>query len=358
MQTVKNVVAELQKNMGKTVISEGVDWEEAPRLPTGVFPFDLATGGGFPRGRLSVVYGPESSMKTTLALLAIAHSQRTEPDKKCIFVDVESAYDPSWGEKLGVDNKKMIYVRPDYAEQAVDIIEALLYAEDAAVLVVDSLAALITQNEIKNSAETAVVGGSGLVIGKFYRKSTLALNKARGIGRYPALIAINQIRMKIGVMYGNPETMPGGNAVKFASSLTVRIYGKDEMDKKVSSALPAWKHIKGVIKKFKVPVLATNFEVKVATMPNPIVNLKVGQVYDWNTVYNYMKDVGMLVKQDKKGWLLMGNPYNTVDEIKDRYFKEVEFAATLKGLLIEEVKSKGAITPEGEEDAGPDPEAE
>ena len=232
MSKVKDIVKGINDEYGTSVAGEGVNWAEADRIPTGWFPFDLATGGGFPMGGVSIVYGPESSLKSTLALRAIAQCQILKPHLKCAFLDLEGAYEPSWGKTLGVDNSKLVYALPDYAEQVVDITIALLEAEDIGIVVIDSLAAMAPENEVVSSAEKASVGGSGLIISKFCRKLTTAINQAKRQGRYPLVIAINQIRHKIGVMYGNPETMPGGFAFKFASKMTVRLYGKDVEDKK------------------------------------------------------------------------------------------------------------------------------
>ncbi len=315
MSDSKQVLKDIQKNYGAGVAVEGVELVDEERLPTGVFAFDLATCGGFPKGRISIVYGPESSLKTTIVLRAIANAQMMEPDKKCVFIDVEVSYNPEWGASLGIDNEKLVYVLPDYAEQAVDIAEAFLYADDVSVVAIDSLAALITTQEIDSSAEKSNVGGSGLVVGKLYRKTTLAMNKAKKQGRQPIFIAINQIRFKIGVMFGNPEVMPGGVSFLFASSLTVRMYGKDEVDKKVNSVLPAWKACSGIVKKWKVPICSRTFGFKLATLPNPTKKLNVGDTHDWPTVLSYLQDNELLMKI-KGGWALEGEEFKTQDDVR------------------------------------------
>lgn len=338
-QSTKDVLKHINKTYGDNVASEGVELIDERRLPTGVFPFDMATGGGFPEGRVSLVYGPESSLKTTIVLLAIAHNQKFHPERTNVFIDVECSYNPEWGAALGVDNEKLIYSRPDYAEQVVDIAEAFLYAEDIGIVAVDSLGALITANEVDSSAEKAVVGGAGLVVGRLYRKVTLALGRGVKEGRMPTFIAINQIRFKIGVMYGDPETMPGGVAFKFASSLTVRMYGKDELDKKVNAVLPAWKYCSGIIKKWKVPVVARSFEFKLATMPMPMYNLDIGQTDDWNTILAYLKEYGM-VYGNGKNWVLHDKEYGTLKEIRALISANPEYGNAVRQELIEKAQEE------------------
>ncbi len=342
MATTKSILKSIQDDYGEAVASEGVELVDETRIATGVFPFDLATGGGFPEGRISVVYGPESSLKTTIVLKAIANMQLLHPEKTCVFIDVEVAYNPEWGAKLGVDNDKLYYVIPDYAEQAVDIAEAFMYADDVGIVAIDSLAALITANEVDSSAEKAVVGGSGLVVGKLYRKVTLALGKAMKEGRKPTFIAINQIRYKIGVMFGDPEVMPGGVAFKFASSLTVRMYGKDELDKKISAVLPAWKLCTGIIKKYRVPIVARTFKFKLATMANPSKGLIVGMVSDWNTLFKYLKEFDMLVKI-KNGYTLSGTTFKTQVECKEAMLENPEWGGAIRAEVIKLAIEKGHI---------------
>ena len=153
------------------------------------------------------------------------------------------------------------------------MVEAFLYAKDVFCVGLDSVAALSTQNEIDSSAEKASVGGASNVIGKMFRKTTVSFNKMRNQGLMPpAFIGINQIRNKIGVMFGDPETMPGGQTMKFLSSLTVRLYGKNKIEKTISSELPAFKETTAVIKKAKVGVTKYNFEYDLCMLPHNGIN--------------------------------------------------------------------------------------
>lgn len=230
--TADELIKKLQKEYGEKVVGRGLEPEDKGRLATGITAFDLSSGGGIPYGLVSLVYGAESSGKTNFALRCLARFQEKHPDQTAVFIDVENRIDSSWAQKLGVDTKRWVLVRPDFAEQAVDLIEGLLLTSDVGFLVLDSIAAMISAAEVKRSAEVANVGGSGLVVGKLVRKTTMALNQAYKDDRYPIVMWINQTRMKVGLVFGDPTTQPGGAAIRFQSSMTVRMWGKNIVDRK------------------------------------------------------------------------------------------------------------------------------
>lgn len=343
MTSTAEILKKMKKEYGDSVATMGSDsFVDTPRLPTGIFPFDLASGGGFPMGRVSVVYGPESSNKTNVVLKAIGQGQLLYPDKQAVFVDAEGSYDPKWARMLGVDTDKLIVIHPEYAEQAVDMIEAFLYASDVFVVALDSIAALSTQNEIESSAEKASVGGASLVVGKLFKKATVSFNRMRNQGHMPpAFIGINQIRTKIGVMYGDPETMPGGNAIKFASSFTVRLYGKNILDKKINPVMPSFKETNIIIKKWKMPILAINAQFSMQMLEAN--GRYPGHVEDWNTIANYLKELDYLGKAEKGGWNLFGETYKTLEECKQALYANPETLAEAKAQIIQEMLSKGGI---------------
>lgn len=340
MTTSADLVAKLKKEMGANIAKMGNEqYVDTPRLPTGIFPLDLASGGGFPMGRVSLVYGPESSNKTNVCLKAIAQGQIIYPDKKAVFVDAEGSYDPVWASIMGVDTSRLIVMQPEYAEQAVDIVEAFLYAEDVFVVVLDSIAALCTQNEVESSAEKVIVGGASNAVGKMFRKATISFNRMRNQGKMPpAFIGINQIRFKIGVMFGNPETMPGGNAPKYASSFTLRVYGKNEMDKKIHPVMPAWKHVTFAIQKWKMPVLATTGEFKMLMQEG--IGQKPGWVNDWNTLYKYLQELDYISKS-KQGYELFGETYPTLTAAHDYLYADPELLQNAKSQVIAELLDAG-----------------
>jgi recombination protein RecA len=186
-------------------------------IPTGAISFDAALGvGGFPRGRVVEIFGPESSGKTTIALQVIAEAQKT--GGMAAFVDAEHALDPAYAKKLGVDVDNLLVSQPDYGEQALEIAEALVRSGALDVLVVDSVAALVPKAELDGEMGDSHMGLQARLMSQALRKLTGIVSKSR-----TCLIFINQIREKIGVMFGNPETTTGGRALKFYSSMRIDI---------------------------------------------------------------------------------------------------------------------------------------
>ena len=185
-------------------------------LPSGALSLDLALGGRYPKGRIIEVYGPESSGKTTLTLHAIAEIQRQ--GGTAAFVDAEHALDPSYARKLGVDTDNLLVSQPDNGEQALEITETLVRSNAVDLIIVDSVAALVPQAEIDGDMGDSHMGLQARLMSQALRKLTGIINKSKA-----TVIFINQIRMKIGVMFGNPETTTGGNALKFYASVRMDI---------------------------------------------------------------------------------------------------------------------------------------
>jgi recombination protein RecA len=192
-------------------------------ISTGSLSLDIALGaGGFPRGRIVEIYGPESSGKTSLALSAIASVQKG--GGLGALVDAEHAFDPSYAAKLGVDLDSLLIAQPDTGEQALEIVETLVRSNAVDVIVVDSVAALVPRAEIEGEMGDAMVGVQARLMSQALRKLTGAVSKSK-----TCLIFINQIRMKIGVMFGNPETTSGGNALKFYASVRLDIRRSEQI---------------------------------------------------------------------------------------------------------------------------------
>src|SRR3954451_9946572 len=190
---------------------------EVETISTGSLGVDIALGaGGLPRGRVIEIYGPESSGKTTLALHAIAEAQRG--GGTAAFVDAEHALDPAYAKKLGVDIDELIVSQPDTGEQALEIVDTLVRSNAVDVLVVDSVAALVPRAEIEGEMGDSHVGLQARLMSQALRKLTGSISRSRCM-----VIFINQVRMKIGVMYGNPETTSGGNALKYYASVRLDI---------------------------------------------------------------------------------------------------------------------------------------
>jgi len=212
--------AQIEKQFGKgSIMRLGSKEAIVPIsvISTGAISFDAALGvGGFPRGRVIEVFGPESSGKTTITLQVIAEAQKT--GGMAAFVDAEHALDPAYAKKLGVDVDNLLVSQPDYGEQALEITEALVRSNAIDVLVVDSVAALVLKNELNGEMGESHMGLQARLMSQALRKLTGTVSKSR-----TCLIFINQIREKIGVMFGNPETTTGGRALKFYSSVRIDI---------------------------------------------------------------------------------------------------------------------------------------
>ncbi len=218
-KAVEAAIAQIEKNYGKGSImalgSQPV--EEIPVIPSGCIQLDMALGvGGFPRGRIIEIYGPESSGKTTLTLHAIAEAQKL--GGVAAFIDAEHAFDAVYARKLGVDIESLLVSQPDTGEQALDIAETLVRSGAIDIIVIDSVAALVPQAEINGEMGDNHVGLQARLMSQALRKLTGILSKSN-----TCMLFINQLRMKIGVMFGNPETTTGGNALKFYATQRIDI---------------------------------------------------------------------------------------------------------------------------------------
>jgi len=213
-------VSQIEKQFGKGAImklGEEALVRDIPVISTGSLALDIALGvGGLPRGRVVEIYGPESSGKTTLALQVIAEAQKE--GGVCAFIDAEHALDVGYARKLGVKTEDLLISQPDYGEQALEIAETLVRSGAIDVLVIDSVAALVPRAEIEGEMGEPQMGLQARLMSQALRKLTATISRSRTI-----VIFINQIRMKIGVMFGNPETTTGGNALKFYASCRLDI---------------------------------------------------------------------------------------------------------------------------------------
>lgn len=217
-QALDLAIAQISKQFGDgSIMKLGENHKvDVELLPSGCLSLDIALGGGYPKGRIIEIYGPESSGKTTLTLHAIAEIQKQ--GGTAAFIDAEHALDPAYARKLGVDTENLLVAQPDNGEQALEITETLVRSNAVDLIVVDSVAALVPQAEIDGDMGDAHMGLQARLMSQALRKLTGIINKSKA-----TVIFINQIRMKIGVMFGNPETTTGGNALKFYASVRADI---------------------------------------------------------------------------------------------------------------------------------------
>jgi recombination protein RecA len=255
-KALEAALEQVDKQFGKgTIMRLGqVEKVEVGAIPTGSLSLDLAIGvGGVPRGRIVEIFGPESSGKTTLALSIAARAQKE--GGVVAFVDAEHALDPSWAEKIGVHLDNLLVSQPSHGEQALDIVDLLVRSNAVDCVVVDSVAALVPKAELDGDMDDTSVGVQARMMSKAMRKLTSGINQSR-----TTVIFINQIREKVGVIYGSPETQPGGRALKFAASVRLdirRVTSITEGERTVGNRV----RVKVVKNKVSAPFTKAEFDI-------------------------------------------------------------------------------------------------
>ena len=293
-------------------------------LPSGSLSLDLALGGGYPKGRIIEIYGPESSGKTTLTLHAIAEIQKQ--GGTAAFIDAEHALDPSYARKLGVDTESLLIAQPDNGEQALEIAETLVRSNAVDLIVVDSVAALTPQAEIDGDMGDSHMGLQARLMSQALRKLTGIINKSKA-----TVIFINQIRMKIGVMFGNPETTTGGNALKFYASVRMDIRRTGQI-KVGDDIIGNRTKVKIVKNKIAPPFRLAEFDI----MYNEGIS-KTGDILDLAAQYGVVEKSGAFYKyggetigqgRDKTKTFLKDNP-EIMSEIDNKVREAVKSSEEL-----------------------------
>ena len=322
-EALKLAVAQITKQFGDgSIMKLGENHNvNIELIPSGSLSLDLALGGGYPKGRIIEIYGPESSGKTTLALHAIAEVQKT--GGQAAFIDAEHALDPSYAEKIGVQIDNLLISQPDNGEQALEICETLVRSNAVDLIVVDSVAALTPKAEIDGDMGDAQMGLQARLMSQAMRKLTAIISKSKA-----TVIFINQIRMKLGVMFGNPETTTGGNALKFYASVRVDIRRIGQI-KNGEDIIGNRTKIKVVKNKIAAPFRTAEFDI----MYNEGIS-KVGDVLDLAVQYGVLDKAGAFLKYN-------GETIGQGREAVKRVFKE---NPELFSEIEEKVRAKAEAT--------------
>ena len=323
-QALKLALQRLEKSFGKGTVMRLGDKvaEKVEVIPSGSLGLDIALGvGGYPRGRVIEIFGQESSGKTTLTLHAIAEAQKL--GGSAAFIDAEHAFDPSYAKKIGIDVDNLIISQPDNGEQALEIVDGLVRSGAVDIIVVDSVAALTPKTEIDGEMGDSKMGVHARLMSQALRKITGSISKANCV-----VMFINQLRDKIGVSFGNPETTTGGNALKFYSSVRIDVRRQAApLKNKDGEAYGSLTKVKVVKNKVAPPFQKTEFEIIYGEGIS-----KVSEIVDWGTDFDMLSKSG--------AWYSYGGTRlaNGRDAMKALLYDNPEMAEEIEGKIKEAVK--------------------
>ena len=344
-QALKLALQRLEKSFGKGTVMRLGDKvaEKVEVIPSGSLGLDIALGvGGYPRGRVIEIFGQESSGKTTLTLHAIAEAQKL--GGSAAFIDAEHAFDPSYAKKIGIDVDNLIISQPDNGEQALEIVDGLVRSGAVDIIVVDSVAALTPKTEIDGEMGDSKMGVHARLMSQALRKITGSISKANCV-----VMFINQLRDKIGVSFGNPETTTGGNALKFYSSGRVDVRRQAApLKNKEGEAYGSLTKVKVVKNKVAPPFQRTEFEIIYGEGIS-----KVSEIVDWGTDFDILSKSG--------AWYSYGGTRlaNGRDAMKALLHDNPEMAEEIEGKIKEAVKEgKVVVKKKGKKTATKDKAAE
>ena len=318
-KSLKDTISDIDNHFGKGTVMRMGDREnlDIPSISTGSLGLDIALGiGGIPKGRVTEIYGPESSGKTTLTLQIIAQCQKE--GGTCAFIDAEHALDPQYAEKLGVNVDELLLSQPDTGEQALEVADMLVKSKSVDLVIIDSVAALVPRAEIEGEIGDHHVGLQARLMSKALRKITGNIQRSGA-----TVVFINQIRMKIGVMFGSPETTTGGNALKFYSSVRLdirRIGAVKEGDEVVGNET----RVKVVKNKVSPPFKQAEFQIMYGMGIN-----QEGEMLDYGNKLGLVEKSGAFYKLDGE----------TIGQGKTKASLFLKENAKVKNKLVKEIRS-------------------
>jgi recombination protein RecA len=365
------VINEINKKFGSGTIRSANEFIKLDRISTGVFALDVEIGGGIPKGRVVIFAGNESTSKTTTAKLCIAQFQNTCKNclshlsecscgdtipHKAVFVDIEGAFDSDWFSKLGGNLDELLLLQPEFAEQAVDIVEALIRTGEVDIIVVDSIAMLSPSAEIEKSAEDFLVGAHARLTNRMMRSVQASLNSLGMSTKHkPAIILINQFRTNVGVMYGNTDVFPGGRGQKFASSITLKFTARpservyDSTAKKKGEDPPVGIRVRFLTEKNKtfLPLRSGSFVLYISNSEE--LGAVKGSVDTVDQVIEYGVKYGIIDKSG--GWFTIasGNSewdtqYHGKTELFNALATNKQILDGIKGLVMQKIMVETSST--------------
>jgi len=361
-----NVVESIQKEHGPNILARADNHkhQRSYRILTGIFPIDYALGGGIPVGKTTIIYGHKSTGKSVICLRALSGAQRTctlcyteqKIDLKtgevvpcacgqfrehlCAYIDVEGSWDTDWVQLCGVRTDDVLLSRPEYAEQALDIVEALLRSNELDLIIVDSLAFLTPAKEIEEGVGKALQAEQARTFGRAIRKFGSALNYVENhTERRPTLLFTNQIRMKTGVVFGSPETVSGGLAPGFSSSAEIRTAGgKYVLDE--TTQRPVHVDLDFRVEKNKTSVAKLEGSWRLCLADTEL--KKKGDTYDEPAMLDWGIKIGLVEQEaNKKGWSCLGEKYKTKTLFVERLIRDMVFRQTYCQTLLQILTAAG-----------------
>lgn len=349
---LEQVLADIAKTKGAAAVMPASQIPVANHIPTGSFLLDFALLGGIPEGYVSMFYGLESSGKTTMIKKIVGEFQKKHPSKVAAWVDAEGMFDKDWATKLGVDVEKLLVSRPDTGQEAVDVMEAMMGAWEVGLIVLDSIPACVPKKILENSAEDLTMSELARLMGIFCSKVAMSFSAERKRGHHVTVLLVNQFRAKIGVMFGDPRTLPGGRQINHLPSTKVEIRNLEELGKdRHDNEVVEYNGHTFKITKSKHGSSIKNGEFRMVINPDNKEGLPQGTINDTDTLCAYAKKMGFITGGGSS-WVIAGvdQKFRKLDEIR-AYLRGTEGAEMLLRQTViaaqREAKGLPALPPDG-----------